>query len=66
VKLAPGEGGIDRPTMLVCEHIQEIHQSDLDARPMGPALSRQRMRVVEAAMMFYLGIDVAPPGRAGG
>ena len=63
VRLATGEGGIDRPTMLLCEHVQELHQSDLDARPMGAALSVQRMREVEAAMMFYLGID-APPLRA--
>ncbi len=57
VKLATGDGGIDRPTMLLCEHVQELHQSDLDPKPMGPALSKHRMREVEAAIVFYLGID---------
>jgi mRNA-degrading endonuclease toxin of MazEF toxin-antitoxin module len=64
VKLAPGEGGIDRPTMLLCEHVQELHQSDLDLKPMGPALSEHRMREVEAAIMLYLGIDSARSGSA--
>jgi mRNA-degrading endonuclease toxin of MazEF toxin-antitoxin module len=64
VKLAEDEGGIDRPTMLLCEHVQELRQSDLDAKPMGTALSDRRMREVEAAVMFYLGIDPARPGRA--
>jgi mRNA-degrading endonuclease toxin of MazEF toxin-antitoxin module len=57
VKLSPGEGGIDKPTMLLCEHIQELHRSDLDPDPLGSAISPARMRAVEAAVLFYLGID---------
>src|SRR5258706_16287459 len=57
VKLAESEGGVDRPTMLFCEHVQELHQTDLDSRPMGAALSDERMREVEVAIMFYLGIE---------
>jgi mRNA-degrading endonuclease toxin of MazEF toxin-antitoxin module len=61
VKLAHGEGGIDRPTMLLCEHVQELHQSDLESKPMGPPLPDGRMREVEAALLFYLGIEAARP-----
>jgi mRNA-degrading endonuclease toxin of MazEF toxin-antitoxin module len=63
VKLAPGEGGIDRATMLLCEHIQELHQSDLEMKAMGAPLSDRRMREVEAAILFYLGIDGARTSR---
>jgi mRNA-degrading endonuclease toxin of MazEF toxin-antitoxin module len=61
VKLTEGEGGIDRPTMLLCEHVQELHQSDLDSNPMGPPLADRRMREVEAAILFYFGIDHPRP-----
>jgi mRNA-degrading endonuclease toxin of MazEF toxin-antitoxin module len=64
VKLAAGEGGIDRPTMLLCEHVQELHQSDLDAKPIGTALPDRCMREVETAIMFYLGIAGRPEGLA--
>jgi mRNA-degrading endonuclease toxin of MazEF toxin-antitoxin module len=65
VKLANGEGGIDRPTMLLCEHIQELPQSDLEPTPLGSALSGARMREVEAAVLLYLGIELPSLGRAG-
>jgi mRNA-degrading endonuclease toxin of MazEF toxin-antitoxin module len=57
VKLAGGEGGVDRPTMLLCEHLQELHQSDLEEGPIGPALGDRRMREIETAVLLYLGID---------
>jgi len=60
VRLAPGDGGIDRPTMLLCEHIQELHGSDVDPAPLGPPLARQQMRRVEAAIRFYLDLDDSP------
>jgi len=64
VNLASGEGGMDAPTMLLCEHVQELHQSDLDSTPMGPSLSERRMREVEAAILLYLGIDSTRTGSA--
>jgi mRNA-degrading endonuclease toxin of MazEF toxin-antitoxin module len=62
VRLAPGEGGVARPTMLLCEHVQEIHASDVDATALGEPLSRTRMAEVEAALSFYLelGADDEP------
>ena len=57
IKLARREGGVHQPTMLLCEHLQELHQSDVEKEPIGPALSERRMREVEAAIMFYLDID---------
>jgi mRNA-degrading endonuclease toxin of MazEF toxin-antitoxin module len=59
VKLSKGEGGVESPTMLLCEHIQELHQSDLESTPLGPALTLTRMRQVQAAICFYLDIDGA-------
>jgi mRNA-degrading endonuclease toxin of MazEF toxin-antitoxin module len=60
VELRRGEGGVEKPTMLLCEHVQELHQSDVDLVPLGPPLSEQRMREVEAAMLLYLDIAVEP------
>ena len=63
VKLAKGDGGVDRPTMLLCEHVQELQQSDLEADPIGPPIGDRRMREVELAILFYLGIDATRIGR---
>jgi mRNA-degrading endonuclease toxin of MazEF toxin-antitoxin module len=62
VELRRGEGGVEKPTMLLCEHVQELHQSDVDPVPIGPPLSEPRMREVEAAMLLYLDIAVEPSG----
>lgn len=61
---AKGEGGLEHPTMLLCEHIHELRQSDLDPEPLGRALSVARMREVEAAILLYLDIEVDPGGEA--
>ena len=60
VELRKGEGGVDKPTMLLCEHIQELHRSDVDPERIGSALSTTRMREVEAAILLYLDIAVEP------
>lgn len=57
VRLTAGEGGVSRPTMLLCEHVQELHGSDLDPTPIGPPLSRARLRDVEVALRLYLQLD---------
>jgi mRNA-degrading endonuclease toxin of MazEF toxin-antitoxin module len=54
VKLARGEGGLDRPSMLLCEHLQELHIADLDPSPMGPPLAFERIREVQSALRLYL------------
>jgi mRNA-degrading endonuclease toxin of MazEF toxin-antitoxin module len=58
VELHSGEGGVERATMLLCEHVQELHRSDVDLVPIGPPLSGERMRQVEAAILLYLDIAV--------
>ena len=57
LKLTRGEGGIARPSMLLCEHIQEVPQSELNPTPLGPPLTTRRMREVEDAVLLVLGID---------
>ena len=58
VELRRGEGGVEHRTMLLCEHVQELHRSDVDPVPIGPPLADSRMRVVEAAILLYLDIAV--------
>ena len=60
VTLRKGEGGVERATMLLCEHLQELHRSDVDPVPIGPALHVPRFREVEAAILLYLDIAVEP------
>jgi mRNA-degrading endonuclease toxin of MazEF toxin-antitoxin module len=60
VEIRRGEGGVGELTMLLCEHVQELHRSDLDPAPIGPPLSGARMRQVEAALLLYLDIAVEP------
>jgi mRNA-degrading endonuclease toxin of MazEF toxin-antitoxin module len=60
VELRRGEGGVEKITMLLCEHVQELHQSDVDPLPLGSPLPSQRMREVEAAILLYLDIGVEP------
>jgi len=57
LKLARGEGGITRPTTLLCEHLQEVPQSDVNPTPLGPSLAPRRMREVEDAVLLLLGIE---------
>jgi mRNA-degrading endonuclease toxin of MazEF toxin-antitoxin module len=60
VRLSPGEAGVERPTMLLCEHVQELHASDLEAEALGAPLARARMREVEDALRLYLELDEVP------
>jgi mRNA-degrading endonuclease toxin of MazEF toxin-antitoxin module len=62
VKLEKGEGGVSRPTMLLCEHLQELHTSDLEAEAIGPPVSAHRLREVERALMLYLDLPPASEG----
>jgi mRNA-degrading endonuclease toxin of MazEF toxin-antitoxin module len=57
VPLRRGEGGVAHSTMLLCEHLQELHGQDLDPTPLGPPLPGARMKEVEAAVLLYLGIE---------
>lgn len=54
VELRSGEGGVGRATMLLSEHVQELHVSDMEADPIGPPIPVARLRQVEAALRLYL------------
>ena len=58
VKLTRGEGGVERPTMLLCEHVQTIPKTDVEPEPLGRPLTRGRMREIEAALLVLLAIDI--------
>jgi len=47
--------------MLLCEHINELHKSELEPQPLGPPLDPGRMREVERALRFYLDLDRPEP-----
>lgn len=57
VVLRRGEGGVAHSTMLLGEHVQELHGQDLEPEPLGPPLCRARMREVEAALRLYLDLE---------
>lgn len=59
VHLVRGEGGVDRPTMLLCEHVTELRLDAIDPEPFGPPLTPARMREVEEAMRHYLGLEAS-------
>jgi mRNA-degrading endonuclease toxin of MazEF toxin-antitoxin module len=56
VTLARGEGGVPSPCVLKCEQIATAHQFDVDAVPLGPALSAPRLREVERAVARAIGV----------
>jgi mRNA-degrading endonuclease toxin of MazEF toxin-antitoxin module len=57
IRLKRGEAGLSRPTMLLCEHVQELRASDVETAPLGGPLSRARLDEVEQAIMLYLDIE---------
>jgi mRNA-degrading endonuclease toxin of MazEF toxin-antitoxin module len=54
VQLRSGEGGVGRATMLLSEHIQELHVSDVEPDPIGPPIPAARLHEVEAALLLCL------------
>jgi mRNA-degrading endonuclease toxin of MazEF toxin-antitoxin module len=65
VRLAPthvvlrrGEGGLSETGVLKCEQITTLHKSDLGRVPLGRALSEQRVRQVEQAIVRAIGIPL--------
>jgi mRNA-degrading endonuclease toxin of MazEF toxin-antitoxin module len=60
VLLRRGEGGVTSSTMLLGEHVQELHGQDLTPEPLGPPLSRAKLREVEAALRLYLDLSPEP------
>jgi mRNA-degrading endonuclease toxin of MazEF toxin-antitoxin module len=60
VPLSVGEGGITRATMLLSEHVQEVHTSDVEPEPIGPPIPKHRLREVESALRLYLDLEETP------
>ncbi|HKA89732.1 MAG TPA: type II toxin-antitoxin system PemK/MazF family toxin [Haliangiales bacterium] len=58
VRLARGEGGLERPTMILCEHIHTLPAAEVEDAPIGPPLRPDRLRQIEAALLVVLGIDL--------
>ena len=58
VRLRRGEGGLRATSVLKCEQITTLPQSDLDHAQLGGPLSRARLHEVEACVMRAIGIPV--------
>jgi mRNA-degrading endonuclease toxin of MazEF toxin-antitoxin module len=56
VRLGRGEGGLTRPSVLLCEQITTMVKRRLDPEPLGPALTAVRMAEVERAVLLAIGI----------
>jgi mRNA interferase MazF len=56
VRLGRNEGGALQACVLKCEHITTIPRAEVDAFPMGPALSGARLREVERAVARSIGL----------
>jgi mRNA-degrading endonuclease toxin of MazEF toxin-antitoxin module len=56
VRLSRNEGGALQPCVLKCEHITTIPRTEVEALPMGPALSGARLREVERAIARSIGL----------
>ena len=61
VRLRRGEGGLLATSILKCEQITNLPRGDVDAQPLGSALSAARLRDVEVAVMRAIGIPVGFP-----
>lgn len=61
VRLTIGQGGVTRPTMLLCEHVHTIRHEEVLGDALGPALPADVMRSVSAALRFYLELDGSTP-----
>ena len=58
VRLARGEGGLPRESVLKCEQITTLMRQDVDLVPLGPALGTARMAAVERGVLRAIGIPI--------
>jgi mRNA-degrading endonuclease toxin of MazEF toxin-antitoxin module len=56
VRLAGGEGGLARPSVLLCEQITTMLKRRVDPEPLGSPLNATRMAEVERAVLLAIGI----------
>jgi mRNA-degrading endonuclease toxin of MazEF toxin-antitoxin module len=58
VRLRPREGGIARASVAKCEQLTTLRKDRLSAKPLGGALSAQRMLEIEKAVLRAIGVPV--------
>jgi mRNA-degrading endonuclease toxin of MazEF toxin-antitoxin module len=58
VRLARGEGGMPRDSVLKCEQITTLRKDDVDPVPLGAALKSGRLAEVERAVLRAIGIPI--------
>lgn len=58
VRLRKGEGGIVATSTLKCEQLGVIRKEAIDRTALGGALSEQRLREVERAILRAIGVPV--------
>jgi len=56
VRLARGEGGLTRASVLLCEQVTTLVKRRVDPEPLGPPLTVSRMAEVERAVLLAIGI----------
>ena len=60
VRLASGEGGLVRASILLCEQITTLVKRRIEPEPLGSPLTTIRMAEVERAVLLAIGI-IGPP-----
>jgi mRNA-degrading endonuclease toxin of MazEF toxin-antitoxin module len=58
IRLRKSEGGLDQASVLLCEQITTVRIEAIIDRPLGSALSHQRMAQVERAVLRAIGVPI--------
>jgi mRNA-degrading endonuclease toxin of MazEF toxin-antitoxin module len=58
IRLARGEGGLPRDSVLKCEQLNTIAKDDIERTPIGLPLRPARMADVERAVLRAIGIPI--------
>lgn len=58
VRLARGEGGLPRASVLKCEQITTLRKDRIDPEPAGPPLADRRMAAVERCVLRAIGVPI--------
>ena len=61
--LSRGEGGLARPSVLLCEQITTLVKRRVDPQPLGAPLAASRMDDVERAVLLAIGVITSAPQR---
>ena len=58
VRLAKGEGGLPRASVVKCEQVSTLRKDRIIPQPLGPLLSARRMAAVERGVLRAIGVPV--------